>query len=137
MMEEIMDHLFNIPQNKNRRRRLRRDQTLAEKMLWSQLRNRRLNGYKFFRQYGVGPYILDFYCPSFQLAVELDGPDHLEEQQQQHDQKRTEYLQHFHIHVLRFWNEELFSNPNRVMGLIAETLERLNGLEGKEGDGGI
>jgi very-short-patch-repair endonuclease len=137
MTEEIMDHLFNIPQNKDRRRRLRRDQTLAEKILWSQLRNRRLNGYKFFRQFGVGPYILDFYCPAVQLAIELDGPDHLEVRQQKHDQKRTEYLEHFRIHVLRFWNEELFDNPNRVVGLIAETLERLSRPEEEERNGGI
>jgi very-short-patch-repair endonuclease len=136
-MEEIIDHLFNIPQNKERRRRLRHDQTLAEKILWSQLRNRRLNGYKFFCQFGVGPYILDFYCPAVQLAVELDGPDHLEARQQQHDDNRTEYLQHFRIHVVRFWNEELFDNPNRVMGLIAESLERLRREEDREGDGGI
>jgi len=69
---------YNDPIFKERRRFLRRDQTEAEERLWQCLRNRKLNGYKFFRQYSVGPYILDFFCTQTRLAVELDGHHHAE-----------------------------------------------------------
>jgi len=63
----------NAPILKQRRRDLRRNQTEAEKTFWSQVRNRQFYGLRFFRQYSIGPYILDFYCPKTNIAVELDG----------------------------------------------------------------
>jgi len=63
----------NNPKLKTRRKKLRQNQTEAEKLLWSQLRNKRFYGVKFFRQYSIGHYILDFYSPAFRLAIELDG----------------------------------------------------------------
>jgi len=68
-----MKYLQNDPALKQRRRELRRNQTDAEKALWAYLRNKQFYGMKFFRQYSIGPYILDFYCPNMKLAVELDG----------------------------------------------------------------
>src|SRR3989344_8551489 len=94
---------YNDPKFKSRRRALRRNQTETEKLLWKHLRNKQLTDAKFFRQYSVGPYVLDFYCPMKRLAVELDGGQHLTAQQQRHDIQRTNYLTQQGITVIRFW----------------------------------
>lgn len=71
-----MKFVRNDPVLKQRRRELRRNQTDAGKALWMKVRNRQLFGLRFFRQYSIGPYILDFYCPMEKLAIELDGGQH-------------------------------------------------------------
>ena len=64
---------------KTRRRELRVNQTDTEKIIWQKLRNKQVNGFKFFRQYSIGAYIVDFYCSELRLVVELDGYQHNEE----------------------------------------------------------
>ena len=71
-----MKFLYNNQILKDRRKNLRNNQTPAELLLWSKLKRSQLNGSKFIRQYSVGPYILDFYCPKFRLGIELDGNQH-------------------------------------------------------------
>jgi very-short-patch-repair endonuclease len=65
--------VFNTIQTKTKRIVLRKNQTDAEKKLWARLRNKQFYGYKIFRQYGVGQYIADFYCPRLKLVIEVDG----------------------------------------------------------------
>ncbi len=72
-----MTEFFNRTSEKSKRQDLRNDATSAEKLLWSKLKGKQLLGVKFRRQYSVGPYILDLYCPSCRLAIELDGESHL------------------------------------------------------------
>ena len=103
-------------------RRLRREQTDAERLLWHLLRDRQLGGFKFRRQKPFGAYILDFYCLQKKLAVELDGGGHAEEAQIAYDAKRTEYLESCGIEVLRFWNHQLLQNPESVLQKIWNTL---------------
>ena len=74
-------------------RRLRRGQTDAEIALWKLLRNRHLDGVKFRRQHEFGPYVLDFYCPAFRLAIEADGSQHGDPEALVEDEKRRAYLQ--------------------------------------------
>lgn len=83
-----MDFLNNDPALKQRRRELRQDQTKAEELFWSKVRNKQMNSLKFFRQYSIGPYILDFYCPAMKLAVELDGGQHNVSEQREYDNTR-------------------------------------------------
>jgi very-short-patch-repair endonuclease len=71
--------IHNRPALKSRRKELRRNSTPAEKLLWTMLQHSNLEGYKFRRQHSVGAYILDFYCSSKKLAVELDGESHFTE----------------------------------------------------------
>jgi len=97
----------NDPALKQRRRELRRNQTETEKTLWAYLRKRQLYGMKFFRQYSIGPYILDFYCPTMKLAIELDGGQHNQGEKKEHDSARSEYLIAQGIDVIRFWNHEV------------------------------
>ena len=73
-----------------------------------------MDGFKFYRQYSVGRYILDFFCPAKRLAVELDGGHHAEDIHKQQDTTRTAYLVQNHIHVLQFWNNEVMQNLEGV-----------------------
>ena len=79
---------------------------------------------RFFRQYGVNIYVLDFYCPSKRLAIEIDGGQHAEEIHCKHDTRRTEYLQAKDIQVLRFWNNEVMQNLEGVWHKIRDELDK-------------
>jgi len=111
----------------DRRRSLRSSQTDAEKLLWSRLRNRQLNGLKFFRQYSVGPYIIDFYCPQQSLAIELDGGQHNMEEAREYDVERTKFLSGHGITVVRFWNNEVM----RELDGVLEQVMKLVGCAGE------
>jgi len=117
-----MQFIRNDPELKKRRRELRRNHTDAERLLWSRLRNRQFFGVKFFRQYSVGPYILDFFCPKTGLAIELDGGQHAEKENQDFDLARTAYLKGQGIAVLRFWNNDVMQNREGVLERIAERI---------------
>jgi very-short-patch-repair endonuclease len=96
-------------------RKLRRNKTDAEDLLWRNLRNRNLNGLKFRRQHPLPKgFILDFFCPEKRIAIELDGKYHLESEQKEYDAIRTEELKEYEITVLRFWNEEVLKDVKRV-----------------------
>ena len=82
--------------------------TEAEKVLWSKLRRRQLNNRKFRRQHGIGPYVVDFYCTSEKLIVEVDGGVHLNPEQIKKDEKRSRYFKANGYRVIRFSNNEIF-----------------------------
>jgi len=105
-----------------RRRALRGAGTDAEHTLWARLRAKRLLGFKFRRQHPCGPYILDFYCPSRHLAVELDGGQHFEPASQDYDLRRTAFLARRGITVLRFPTDLVFRDPIAVLDAIALAL---------------
>lgn len=84
-----------------RARDLRKALSPPEATLWIRLRNRGLNGLKFRRQHPIGPYILDFYCESARLAVEIDGVTHHTEAQSAHDHRRDRWLEDQEIRTLR------------------------------------
>jgi very-short-patch-repair endonuclease len=117
---EAMKFLKNDPTLKQRRRDLRRNQTEAEKIFWSHLRNKQLYGFKFFRQYSIGPYILDFYCPTLKVAIELDGGQHNEFKKKEYDAIRSEYLKANQISVMRFWDNEVLLDMQSVLAGIAQ-----------------
>jgi len=118
-----MTVLRNIKALKPNRRSLRHRETDTERMLWQFLRDRRLDGFKFYRQYSVGPYVADFYCPKSRLLIELDGGHHAEEDQQDYDTQRSEYLNSLDIRVLRFWNSDVQTNIEGVMETITGALK--------------
>lgn len=111
------------PELLKRCRDLRKNQTSAEGLLWSLLRDRQLNGLKFRRQHPMGGYILDFYCHEAQLAVELDGSGHLEAEQARHDEQRTKDLEALGVRVLRMWNHEVLSDPQSALLAILAAVE--------------
>ena len=115
-------HLYNDPSRKPNRRRLRKDATDAERKPWSILRDRQMAGLKFLRQYGIGPYILDFYCPEQRLAIEVDAGQHADIPGQEHDAKRDRYLQEVNVRVIRFWNNDVLQNIQAIGQKIGEEL---------------
>lgn len=92
------------------RRRLRRKMTEAEELFWSRVRNKQLDGLRVKRQYGLCPYILDFYIPKYKLAIELDGGVHSIELVIRKDQNKEAFLNENGISVLRLENEIVLKN---------------------------
>ena len=105
-----------------RRRALRRDSTDAERLLWKYLRDRRLEGFKFRRQYPCGPFIIDFYCAEKRLAIELDGGQHFESAAQAYDERRTAFLRRQGIAVVRFPTDLVFRELTAMLGSIVASL---------------
>ncbi|WP_431858459.1 endonuclease domain-containing protein [Azospirillum sp.] len=102
-----------------RAKSLRRSSTDAERLLWSALRNQRLNGLKFKRQQPIGRYIVDFICFERGLVVEVDGGQH----GPQIDAARTAYLEAAGFRVLRFWNPEVLTRLDDVVATILAAAE--------------
>ena len=95
--------------------------TFPEHRLWFFLRDK-LSKYKFRRQHGIGIYIVDFYCPKFKLAIEVDGETHGETKQKIYDEKRTKDLKKLGIKILRFTNPEIMTNIENVLEVIHTTI---------------
>jgi len=100
-------------------KRLRRNQTDAERVLWFQLRNRRLNGLKFKRQVPIDRFVVDFCCAEARLVIELDGGQH--SAQVNKDLDRTKILGAMGYLVLRFWNNDVLQNTDGVLEEILST----------------
>lgn len=113
-----MKRTTTLTKQRNLARHLRREQTEGEHRLWNALRSRQLNGLKFRRQHPLGPYIVDFCCPEFKLAIELDGGQHA--LQTDADERRSRVLAHKGYRVLRFWNHEVLENLDGVLHHIVE-----------------
>ncbi|MEO1045085.1 MAG: DUF559 domain-containing protein [Pseudomonadota bacterium] len=100
-------------------RKLRRDVTEAEKLLWSRLRARQLDNTKFVRQFPIGNAVADFACRSVRLVIELDGGQHSENEA---DEARTKLIEAHGYQVVRFWNNDVIENIEGVLETIAQEL---------------
>ncbi|MFC4635263.1 endonuclease domain-containing protein [Dokdonia ponticola] len=90
------------------RKSLRNNTTPAERILWKHLKNKQLDGKRFLRQHSILNYIVDFYCPSEKLIIELDGEVHFNEEALVYDAKRTKDLEGLGFAVIRFENKMVF-----------------------------
>ncbi|HET8858764.1 endonuclease domain-containing protein [Marivirga sp.] len=115
--------IHNRPELKEYRKRLRNNGTPAEAFLWNYLKAKQLKGRKFRRQFSVGNYILDFYCPAEKLCIELDGADHFTSAGYQNDEERTNYLNHLGIKVIRFENKTVFDATESVLETIVSNFK--------------
>ena len=106
-------------------RELRQESTEAEKLLWAELRNKKLNGLKFRRQHPIDKFIVDFYCHERKLVVELDGGVHDEKINKEYDEARTALLAGLNIFVLRFRNEQVIDNLKEVIKKISDEADVL------------
>jgi very-short-patch-repair endonuclease len=106
---------------RDRGRQLRRNQTDAERELWARRRARQLSGFKFRRQYPIGPFITDFCCFEQRLVVELDGGQHAA--QRKADRRRSDVLGRHGYRLLRFWDNEVMQNIDGVLQRIVEVLD--------------
>ncbi|MBA6153384.1 endonuclease domain-containing protein [Gelidibacter gilvus] len=107
-------------------RLLRNKMTSAEKILWSYLKNKKLEGYKFRRQHPIHLFIVDFYCHELGLIIEVDGPYHATKEQKQQDEKRTELLNYQGLTVIRFTNEEVHTEIDMVVTKIKDVIKTIN-----------
>jgi very-short-patch-repair endonuclease len=102
-------------------RRLRANMTDAERKLWSLLRRKQLQEFRFRRQVPLGSYVADFACMSARLVIELDGGQHAVRTEQ--DERRTAWLERVGFRVLRFWNGEVFTNTDGVLETIRHPVD--------------
>src|SRR6185369_11207493 len=115
--------IHNNSEMKQLRKSLRNGATPAEVKLWNALKQNNLSGYKFRRQHSVGRYIVDFYCSSQRLAIELDGDSHFTDEAMDYDRERTMFLNALNIRVLRFLNTDVQENLDVVCERILEELK--------------
>jgi very-short-patch-repair endonuclease len=118
-----MTRVFNRTSEKEKRRKLRNSMTEEEIILWSRLKNRQVEGLKFRRQYSVGPFVVDFYCPDRKLAVEVDGGGHFERDAVIRDRRRQKFIEKYGIGFLRVTNLDVRRNLDGVLSAIREKLQ--------------
>ena len=114
----------STPKNYHRAIQLRKEPTNAEAKLWAFLRGNKLDGVNFRRQHAIGKYIVDFCSLKKKLVVELDGSQHLE--QEEHDQGRTLYLKSEGYRVIRFWNNQVMNDIEGVIKTIIYAVKSNN-----------
>lgn len=108
------------PKTRHRAVELRKELTPTERKLWSHLRNEKF-GVNFRRQHAIGIYVTDFCSPKAKLIIELDGSQHLE--QEEYDKERTEYLESQGYKVIRFWNNDVLKDIEGVILAIMHALK--------------
>lgn len=108
----------NLPKLKTFRKTLRSNLTPTEATFWKIVQNKNFEGKKFRRQHSVGNYILDFYCPSEKLAIELDGEVHFGDKARVYDRERRLFLEYFGVKVLRFENKIVFEELHWMLDVI-------------------
>jgi len=118
----MREQIHNLKKLEGNRKKLRKSLTPAEAKLWTLLKSSQFEKRKFRRQHSVGPYVLDFYCPSERLCIELDGALHFTDVGSEYDEARTEYLQELDIRVMRFENKDIFDNTEGVLEVIRRYL---------------
>ena len=109
------------PKIRKNARELRKNLTPIEEKLWTHLRAHRMEGVHFRKQHAIGNYIVDFCSPSKKLIIELDGSQHLE--QEEYDKERTTFLNSKGYKVLRFWNHQVTNELDTVLNVIWDTLK--------------
>lgn len=114
--EGVLTHKRTTPKIFGRAKELHRNMTPAERRLWAYLRAHRMKDVHFRNQHAIGNYIVDFCAPRKKLIIELDGSQHLE--QEDYDAARTAFLESKGYRVLRFWNNEVMNDIEGVLRAI-------------------
>jgi len=104
---------------------LRNNMTEAEKILWDLLKNRSVFKVRFRRQHPIGIFIVDFYCHEYKLAIEIDGEIHLKNEVIEYDDGRSHDIEKYGIKILRFTNNEVFTDPKKIINEILKTMKVL------------
>jgi very-short-patch-repair endonuclease len=117
-------------------RLLRNNMTEAEKIVWDKLKNRNVFKARFRRQHPIGIFIVDFYCHECKLAIEIDGEIHKKNEVIEYDDGRSHDIEKYGIKILRFTNNEVFTDLNniieKILKAIADFESRLSGTGGKQ-----
>jgi len=104
---------------------LRSHMTKAESLFWEQIRNKQFKGYKFRRQHPVHKYIVDFYCHKLKLIIEIDGGYHKTSTQKKADLERSKLLEFQDLQVVRFTNEDVLNNIDKVLRELEQKINVL------------
>lgn len=115
------------PEKIKRAKELRQNMTPAEKILWEHIRAKRFHNLKFRRQQIIEGFIVDFYCHSLSLVIEVDGEIH--NKQKEYDRDRDKILSTKDLYILRFTNQQVLENINLVLNSIAEKIEDIEDLQ--------
>ncbi len=107
------------------RRDLRHNPTAAELAFWSHIANKRFINFKFRKQHGIGPYIVDFYCAQKKVIIEIDGDTHATDKGPERDKNRTAYLESLGYKVIRYNNRDVLNNASGVFEDLAQKLNSL------------
>ena len=119
-----MTKIYNKKEETAKRKNLRNNMPKAEIILWSKIKNKQVNGYKFRRQYGIDKYVVDFYCTELKLAIEIDGDIHfMENEKEEYDKVRQKKIESLGIKFLRFQNLEIYNNLNGVVSTIYQYIK--------------
>jgi very-short-patch-repair endonuclease len=122
-MDEDKNPTWKVPSKlRSNARALRKNSTDAERILWSELRDHRLNGASFRRQVPIATYIADFVCHAAKLVIELDGGQHFSDGQEAADAKRSTIIEAKGFRVLRFSNHDVMTNRAGVLEVIATAI---------------
>lgn len=117
--------LFNQKQYTRNRKELRNTSPPAERLLWGYIKNKQIIGHKFRRQFGIGRYVVDFYCPKLRLVIEVDGDIHFQGSAERSDAARQRFIESLGLKVLRFLNTDVYKNIDGVVLTIQKTVEEL------------
>jgi len=112
------------PLTKPLARQLRKNQTPAEQLLWSRIRRQQILGVQFYRQKPIAGYIVDFYCFSAKLVIEIDGSQHYEPDAIEYDTQRTKTLESLGLRVIRFNNVQVVQELENVLAVIVAEVEK-------------
>jgi very-short-patch-repair endonuclease/tetratricopeptide (TPR) repeat protein len=118
--------LTYTPRLKAKARSLRSRLTDAERRLWARVRRKQILGVQFYRQKAIGNYIVDFYAPAAKLVVEVDGSQHFQPRQAQHDRRRSAYLEQEGLRVLRFTDRQVLLELRSVVEVIFQAVKDKN-----------
>lgn len=110
-----MTQYYSKLELKERRRQLRLNMTKAEKILLNHLNRKQIQGCRFLRQFSIENFIVDFFCPALNLAIEIDGSSHLTPKEIEYDSDRQEGLESLKITFLRFINDEVYFDLDNVV----------------------
>jgi very-short-patch-repair endonuclease len=125
MINKLYDmHYGAFKETFRRAELLRKHMTEPEKLLWNRLKTYKTQGYKFRRQHPINRFIVDFYCHKAKLVIEIDGKIHLNKQVKEKDIDREKELLEFGLKVLRFTNDQVISNPDKVLSIISNSLAK-------------
>ncbi|WP_338268863.1 endonuclease domain-containing protein [Marinomonas pontica] len=118
----MSERIFNLKKNHYFRVNLRETMPEPERRLWRHIRGRQL-GMKFRRQHGIGPYIVDFYCPEKRLVIEIDGDSHYNLDTQVYDRKRDDFMRSLGLQVMRFTNQDILENLGSVLEVVLQSTQ--------------
>ena len=123
-----MGRIYNRQDQNEKRKALRKEMSNAEVILWNHVKGRQIKNKKFRRQFGVGRYVIDFYCPEIKLAIEVDGDTHDSPDEIEYDKTRQLEIENYKIVFLRIKNEEVFKNIDEVILKIENKINELMSL---------